>query len=175
LFSVSGFLFRNYLITINSKTLMSMFTTPRQRLVAWAPRRVSPLLGLMFLLLSVTLIAHAMLTVSDSGLSGNANVTVDGTGALNIGTASSTGITIGRSGQAVNLPGSLLVAGNATTTGNLTVLGALSDAAGNRYATSTTGSDPWTTVSGGISGSAQECVEPRANRQLPRDLLAAER
>ena len=24
-------------------------------------------------------------------------------------------------------------------------------------------------------GSAQECVEPRANRQLPRDLLAAER
>src|ERR1039457_7102500 len=133
---------------------MSMFTPLRQRVVAWAPKRVYPLLGLMFLLLSVTFIAHAMLTVSDSGLSGDADVAVDGTGTLHIGTASSTGITIGRPGQAVTFPGSLSVAGNATTTGNLTVLGALSDAAGNRYATSTSGSNQWTGVADGISYSS---------------------
>src|ERR1035437_8060475 len=131
-----------------------MLTIMRQRVRAYMSQRVYSLLGIFFLLLSLTLTTHAMLTVSNSGLSGDANVAVDGSGTLNIGTASSTGITIGRSGQAVNFPGNLSITGNATTTGNLTVLGELFDAGGNSYATSTSGSNPWTTVSGGISYSS---------------------
>jgi hypothetical protein len=76
---------------------------------AWVSQKAYVLLGILFVLLSVTLTAHAMLTVSNTGLSGDSNVTVDASGTLSIGTASSTGITIGKAGVPVSVPGTLSV------------------------------------------------------------------
>lgn len=95
----------------------------RQRLGAYCAQRVYLLLGIAFLLLSVTMTARAILTVSSGGLSGDADVTVDGTGTLNLGTASSTAVLIGQAGIPVTIPDSLAVNGTLT-------LGAASTSAG---------------------------------------------
>ncbi len=79
--------------------------------------RVYLFLGVLCLLGSVTLTAQAILTVSNSGLSGDSNVTVDAAGALNIGTASSTAVNIGKAGTPVIIPGGFLALGVASTTG----------------------------------------------------------
>ena len=89
-----------------------MFTIMRQRVRAYMSQRVYSLLGIFFLLLSLTLTTHAMLTVSNSGLSGDADVSVDGLGALNIGTASSTGVVIGKGGAPVTLQGPTAINAN---------------------------------------------------------------
>ena len=91
-----------------------MFTIMRQRVRAYMSQRVYSLLGIFFLLLSLTLTTHAMLTVSNSGLSGDADVSVDGLGALNIGTASSTGVVIGKGGAPVTLQGPTAINGALT-------------------------------------------------------------
>lgn len=91
-----------------------MLTIMRQRVRAYMSQRVYSLLGIFFLLLSLTLTTHAMLTVSNSGLSGDADVSVDGLGALNIGTASSTGVVIGKAGAPVTLQGPTAINGALT-------------------------------------------------------------
>jgi hypothetical protein len=80
------------------------------------------LLGIIVLPLSLTLTAHATLTVSGSGLSGSADVAVDGSGAVTIGTTSATGVTIGQSGRTVTLQGNLATSAT-TTTANLVISG----------------------------------------------------
>lgn len=94
-----------------------MFTTIPKRQQAWAPQRVYLLLGIICLLGAITLTARAMLTVSDFGLSGDADVAVDAVGTLNLGTTSSTAVTIGKSGVPVTIPGSLAVTGGNVTIG----------------------------------------------------------
>ncbi len=97
-----------------------MFIRTCKRLFALLGNRASLLAGILFLLFSLTLTAHAILTVSNSGVSGDAGVTVDGSGTLNLGTASSTSIVLGRSGVPITLQGSSLnVSGTSTFTGNV--------------------------------------------------------
>ncbi len=101
-----------------------MFTRLSKRLRAYLARRIYAVLGILFLLISLTLTANAMLTVSNFGLSGDADVAVDAAGALNLGTASSTGVVIGSSTIPVLMPGNLsvngtLTLGSASTTGQL--------------------------------------------------------
>ena len=86
-----------------------MFATISRRIASWVSKkdRVYLLLGVLCLLGSVTLTAHALLTVSNSGLLGDGAVTIDGAGVLNLGTASSTAVVIGNSGIPVTIPGTL--------------------------------------------------------------------
>ena len=51
----------------------------------------------------------ATLTVSNTGLQGDTNITLDTNGTLGVGTASATAITIGQSSLNVSIPGSLTV------------------------------------------------------------------
>src|ERR1035437_1926622 len=101
-----------------------MFANYFQHIAAWASKRLYALLGAFCLLASLTLTANAILTVSSGGLSGGSAVSVDGNGALSLGTASSTSVTIGQTGIPVTVPGSMTVVGNltlgsASTTGQL--------------------------------------------------------
>src|ERR1039457_1153264 len=114
-----------------------MLQTLSQRLMAWAGRRVYLLLSLLVLFLSITAAAHAMLTVSNSGLSGDAAVTVDGVGALNLGTASSTSIVMGRAGMPITIQGSSLNVSGTTTVNNLAITGTCTGCGG--------GSSQWAT------------------------------
>ena len=97
-----------------------MFATISRRIASWVSKkdRVYLLLGVLCLLGSVTLTAHALLTVSNSGLLGDGAVTIDGAGVLNLGTASSTAVVIGNSGIPVTIPGTLTL-GSASSTGQL--------------------------------------------------------
>ena len=97
-----------------------MFATISRRIASWVSKkdRVYLLLGVLCLLGSVTLTAHALLTVSNSGLLGDGAVTIDGAGVLNLGTASSTAVVIGSSGIPVTIPGTLTL-GSASSTGQL--------------------------------------------------------
>jgi hypothetical protein len=75
------------------------------------------------LLLSWPSSSRATLTVSNAGLQGDANITVDTNGTLGIGTALATAITIGQSSLNVSIPGSLTVSSATTTVNNLKVTG----------------------------------------------------
>ena len=94
-----------------------------KRLSAWLSRRKYLVLSFVVLLISLTLTAHATLTVSDTGLQGDTNITLDANGTLGIGTASATAITIGQSNLNVSIPGSLTVSSATTTVNNLHVTG----------------------------------------------------
>jgi hypothetical protein len=101
-----------------------MLVKYRKRALTFCTQKIYLLMGVMCLFMSCTLIAHAMLTVSDSGLWGDADVAVDTTGNLNLGTSSSTQVTIGKAGVPVLVPGTMNVAGtltlgSASTTGQL--------------------------------------------------------
>ena len=103
-----------------------MFTAICKRIGVWVVQkgRLYLLLGVLCLLGSVTLTANAILTVSNSGMFGDADVTVDSAGTLNVGTASSTVVVIGKSGIPVTIPGNVaingtLTLGSASTTGQL--------------------------------------------------------
>src|ERR1017187_2241933 len=65
----------------------------------------------------------ATLTVSNTGLQGDTNITLDTNGTLGVGTASATAITIGQSSLNVSIPGSLTVSSATTTVNNLHVTG----------------------------------------------------
>src|ERR1035437_8792140 len=60
--------------------------------------------------------AKAMLTVRDSGFSADGQLKIDTPGSISIGTASSTGITIGSANATTTFPGNIMV-GYAITTG----------------------------------------------------------
>ena len=103
-----------------------MFTAICKRIGVWVVQkgRFYLLLGVLCLLGSVTLTANAILTVSNSGMFGDADVTVDSAGTLNVGTASSTAVVIGKTGTPVTIPGNVaingaLTLGSASTTGQL--------------------------------------------------------
>jgi hypothetical protein len=103
-----------------------MFTAICKRIGVWVVQkgRLYLLLGVLCLLGSVTLTANAILTVSNSGMFGDADVTVDSAGTLNVGTASSTAVVIGKTGTPVTIPGNVaingaLTLGSASTTGQL--------------------------------------------------------
>ncbi len=100
-----------------------MFIRTCKRLFALLGNRAGLLAGVLSLLFSLTLTAYAALTVSNSGLSGDAGVTVDGAGALNLGTASSTSIVLGRTGKPVTIQGSSLNVSGTSTVANLLVTG----------------------------------------------------
>src|ERR1035441_1832018 len=114
-----------------------MLQTLPQRFMAWAGRRVYLLLALLVLFLSVTAAAHAMLPVINSGRQGAAAVTVDGAGTLNLGTASSTSIVIGRTGIPTTVQGSSLNVSGTTTVNNLAITGTCTGCGGG-------GSSQWT-------------------------------
>jgi hypothetical protein len=103
-----------------------MFTAICKRIGVWVVQkdRLYLLLGALCLLGSVTLTANAILTVSNSGMFGDADVTVDSAGTLNVGTAASTAVVIGKTGTPVTIPGNVaingtLTLGSASTTGQL--------------------------------------------------------
>src|ERR1035437_3163033 len=103
-----------------------MFTAICKRIGVWVVQkgRLNLLLAVLCLLGSVTLTANAILTVSNSGMFGDADVTVDSAGTLNVGTASSTAVVIGKTGTPVTIPGNVaingtLTLGSASTTGQL--------------------------------------------------------
>src|ERR1039457_2610846 len=103
-----------------------MFTAICKRIGVWVFQkdRLYLLLGVLCLLGSVTLTANAIFTVSNSGMFGDADVTVDSAGTLNVGTASSTAVVIGKTGTPVTIPGNVaingtLTLGSASTTGQL--------------------------------------------------------
>src|ERR1035438_6893879 len=103
-----------------------MFTAICKRIGVWVVQkgRLYLLLGVLCLLGSVTLTANAILTVSNSGMFGDADVTVDSAGTLNVGTASSTAVVIGKTGTPVTIPGNVaingtLTLGSASTTGQI--------------------------------------------------------
>ena len=103
-----------------------MFTAICKRIGVWVVQkdRLYLLIGVLCLLGSVTLTANAILTVSNSGMFGDADVTVDSAGTLNVGTASSTAVVIGKTGTPVTIPGNVaingaLTLGSASTTGQL--------------------------------------------------------
>jgi hypothetical protein len=103
-----------------------MFTAICKRIGVWVVQkdRLYLLLAVLCLLGSVTLTANAILTVSNSGMFGDADVTVDSAGTLNVGTASSTAVVIGKTGTPVTIPGNVaingaLTLGSASTTGQL--------------------------------------------------------
>src|ERR1035437_48466 len=103
-----------------------MFTAICKRIGVWGVQkdRLYLLIGVLCLLGSVTLTANAILTVSNSGMFGDADVTVDSAGTLNLGTASSTAVVIGSSSTPITIPGNLavngaLTLGSASTTGQL--------------------------------------------------------
>src|ERR1017187_5022009 len=103
-----------------------MFTAICKRIGVWVVQkgRLYLVFGVLCLLGSVTLTANAILTVSNSGMFGDADVTVDSAGTLNVGTASSTVVVIGKSGIPVTVPGNVaingtLTLGSASTTGQL--------------------------------------------------------
>jgi trimeric autotransporter adhesin len=100
-----------------------MYKFDQKRLRDFVARKAFLLVSALLLLGSVTLTAHAVLTVSNTGLSGDSNITVDGAGSLNLGTASATAITIGQSSLNVSIPGSLTVSSATTTLFNLHVTG----------------------------------------------------
>src|ERR1035438_10105227 len=93
-----------------------MFTAICKRIGVWVVQkgRLYLLLGVLCLLGSVTLTANAILTVSNSGMFGDADVTVDSAGTLNVGTASSTAVVIGNTGTTVTIPGNLQMNGALT-------------------------------------------------------------
>src|SRR5664280_686020 len=103
-----------------------MFTAICKRIGVWVVQkdRLYLLIGVLCLLGSVTLTANAILTVSNSGMFGDADVTVDSAGTLNVGTASSTAVVIGKTGTPVTIPGNVaingtLTLGSASTSGQL--------------------------------------------------------
>ena len=100
-----------------------MFMHNCKRLFVLLGKRAGLLAAALLLLGSLTLTAHAILTVSNSGLSGDGAVTVDGAGLLDLGTASSTGIVIGNSAAPVTIQGSSLNASGTSTLSNLLVTG----------------------------------------------------
>jgi hypothetical protein len=113
---------------------------------------------------SVTLTAHAILTVGDSGMFGGADVTVDANGNLNLGTSSSTGVTIGKAGIPVTVPGSLRVTGGVTASGNLTLTGTLNVSGASVLATTTITN---LTVTGACTGCGAGATTPGgSNYQL---------
>jgi len=75
------------------------------------------------LLLSWPSFSSATLTVSNTGLQGDTNITLDTNGSLGVGTASATAITIGQAALNVSIPGSLTVSSATTTVNNLHVTG----------------------------------------------------
>jgi hypothetical protein len=75
------------------------------------------------LLLSWPKFSLATLTVSNTGLQGDTNITLDTNGTLGVGTASATAITIGQSSLNVSIPGSLTVSSATTTVNDLHVIG----------------------------------------------------
>jgi len=106
------------------------------------------------LLLSWPSSSRATLTVSNIGLQGDTNITVDTNGTLGIGTASATAITIGQSGLNVSLQGGLTVnsaTGIGTTTPGqtLTIQGAGANDLLN-VASSSGISDLYVTSAGGV-------------------------
>ena len=103
-----------------------MFTAICKRIGVWVSQREHfyLLLGVLCLVGSVTLTAHAILTVSNSGIFGDADVAVDSGGTLNVGTASSTAVVVGKTGAPVTMPGNVaingtLTLGSASTTGQI--------------------------------------------------------
>lgn len=84
----------------------------------WSPKKAYLLLGTFFAFVSLTFTAHALVTVSNFGVFGDAGVVVDGSGTLNLGTASSTAVVIGSSSTPVTIPGSLAVNGGTVSVGN---------------------------------------------------------
>src|ERR1017187_3390802 len=75
------------------------------------------------LLLSWPKFSLATLTVSNTGLQGDTNITLDTNGTLGVGTASATAITIGQSSLNISIPGSLTVSSATITVNNLRVMG----------------------------------------------------
>ena len=67
-------------------------------------------------------IAFATLTFSTNSITGDTNVEIDTPGALLLGTASATAVTVGRIGAQTTFPGSINVVGNTTTTQSFTVI-----------------------------------------------------
>lgn len=70
-------------------------------------------------------VAFAALTFSGTGVSSDANITIDGSTSISIGTSTATSIIIGRTGTTTTFPG------------NLMIDGFLTDGGGNPYVTST--------------------------------------
>jgi hypothetical protein len=93
-----------------------MFTNIHKRILAWISQkdRAYLLLAILFFMGSFTLTAHALLTVSNSGLMGSSAATVDASGTLSLGTASSTSVLIGSTTSPVTIIGTLGVNGTVT-------------------------------------------------------------
>jgi len=94
-----------------------------ERLFTW-PLIVGIVLGILALTAGP---AFAALSFSGTSISGDANVIIDSSSTISIGTSTATGITIGQSGITTTFPGTL------------SVLGSLLDPNGNKYVTSTPG------------------------------------
>jgi hypothetical protein len=97
-----------------------MRNTTFKGLIPFAPLALVVFLAL---LLSWPKPSLATLTVSNTGLQGDTNLTLDTNGTLGVGTASATAITIGQSGLNVSIPGGLTVSSATTTVNNLHVTG----------------------------------------------------
>jgi hypothetical protein len=89
------------------------------------------------------------LTGSATGTSLQLSGALSGSSTLTIAGATSLQSSLNQSGGVASLA-STTINGNATTTGNLAVLGSLLDAGGNKYVTSTASASQWATTSTGI-------------------------
>jgi hypothetical protein len=110
--------------------------------------------------------ALAALTFSGTSISGDGAVVIDSLSSISIGTSTATGVTIGRTGQAVNFPGdlsatNLVITGNATTT-NLAIMG-LGSSGTPCLSVNATGNVATTTCGG---GSSQFTNKQRGNFRL---------